>query len=170
MGDDAVGHAVLADAGGQGAGIDTGDADDVALLEPGIELFGSAVVGWIGDVGLEHDAADAGESGHVHRLDVFVVGADIADMGEGEGDDLAGIGGVGQDLLVAGHGGVEAHFAGSVADGTDAAALEAGPVRQDQKCGRGGLLPAGHGGSPGLGRARRRKARACPETRPGRCG
>ena len=35
----------------------------------------------------------------VDGLDVLSVGADIADMREGEGDDLAGIGGIGEDLL-----------------------------------------------------------------------
>ena len=45
------------------------------------------------------------------RLDVFVVGADDADMGEGEGDDLPGIRGIRQDLLIPGHRGVEADLA-----------------------------------------------------------
>jgi hypothetical protein len=133
VGDDAVGHALFADAGGQRAGIDAGDADDVALLEPGVEPFDRPVVRGVGDVGAQHAATDAGERGHVDGLDVLVIGADIADMGEGEGDDLAGIGGVGQDLLVAGHGGVEADLAGGVTDGADAAALEARAVREDQR-------------------------------------
>jgi hypothetical protein len=148
MGDDAVGHAAFADVRGQRAGIDPGDADDVALPQPLVELFDGAVVGRVGDVGTEHDAADARERRHVHRLDVLVVGADVADMGEGEGDDLAGIGGVGQDLLVAGHRGVEADLARGMADRADAAALKAGAVAKDQEGGRGGLLPAGHGGAP----------------------
>jgi hypothetical protein len=41
----------------------------------------------------------------------FGIGADIADMGKGEVDDLTGIGGVGHDLLIAGHRGVEADLA-----------------------------------------------------------
>ena len=146
--DDAVGHAVLADAGGQRAGVDAGDADDVALLQPGIELLGGAVVRRVGDVGAQHAAADARQGGHVHRLDVFVVGADIADMREGEGDDLAGVGGIGEDLLVAGHRGVEADLAGRVADRADAVAFEARAVVEDQEGGRRLLLPAGHGGAP----------------------
>ena len=31
-------------------------------------------------------------------------------MGIGQGDDLSGVGGVGEDLLIAGHGGVENHL------------------------------------------------------------
>ena len=97
---------------------------------------------------LSTHAADARERGHVDRLDVLVVGADIADMGEGEGDDLAGVGGVGEDLLVAGHRGVEADLARRVADRADAAAFEAGAVLEDQEGGRRRWLPAGHGGAP----------------------
>ena len=148
MDDDAIGHALFADQCGQGPSVDASDADDVALLEPGIELFGSAVVGRVGNVGLEHDAADAREGGHVHRLDVVVIGADIADMGKGEGDDLPGIGGVGEHFLITGHGGVETHFTSGVANSAEAVTLKAGAVRQNQNCGRGGLLPAGHFGSP----------------------
>ena len=43
-------------------------------------------------MGLHDAAAHAGGRRHVDRLDVFLVHADIADMREGEGDDLAGVG------------------------------------------------------------------------------
>ena len=46
-----------------------------------------------------------------HGFDVFVIGADNADMGKGEGHDLPGIGRIGENLLIAGHGGVEADLA-----------------------------------------------------------
>jgi hypothetical protein len=55
------------------------------------------------------------------RLDILAVGADIADMREGEGDDLAGIGRVGQDFLIAGDRGVETDFADRLARRADAA-------------------------------------------------
>ncbi len=148
MRDDAVRHAVLADAGGQSAGVDTGDADDVALLEPSIEPLDGAIVRRVGDVGPEHGTADTRKSGHVDRLDILVVGAHIADVREGERDDLSGVGGIGEDLLVAGHCGVEADLAGGVADCTDAVAFESRAVTEDQEGGRGLLLPAGHGGAP----------------------
>ena len=44
-------------------------------------------------------------------FDVLVVGADIADVRESEGDDLPGVRGVGHHLLVTGHRGVEAELA-----------------------------------------------------------
>src|SRR5690606_31656815 len=87
MCDDAIGHAIFADQGSEGTGVDAGDADDVPLLEPGVELFGGAIIGRVGDVGLEHNTPHARERRHIHRLDVFVVSADIADMGKGECDD-----------------------------------------------------------------------------------
>jgi hypothetical protein len=151
VGDDAVRHALFADAGGQRPRVDAGDADDVALLQPGVEPLDRPVVGRVGDVGAQHRAADARERRHVHRLDVLVVGADVADVREGEGDDLAGIGGIGEDLLVAGHRRVEADLARGVADGADAVALEARAIVQDQEGGRAFLLPAGHGGAPRFG-------------------
>jgi hypothetical protein len=72
--------------------------DDAAPLQPLVEMFGRAIVRRVGDVGLEDRADRAGASRRRQVLDVFVVGADIADVREGEGDDLAGIGRVGQDL------------------------------------------------------------------------
>ena len=70
------------------------------------------------------------------RLDVLVIGADIADMREGEGDDLPGIGRVGQDLLIAGHRGVEADFADRDAGSARALALDHGAVGENEKRGR----------------------------------
>src|SRR5690606_11769499 len=81
-------------------------------------------------------------------FDIFVIGADIADMGKGEGDDLASIGGIGEDFLITGHGGVEAHFSGGHACRADAAPLKSRPVAQDEDCGGCGFFPTGHGASP----------------------
>ena len=44
-------------------------------------------------------------------LDVLGVDAVVADQRVGHRDDLAAVGGIGEDLLVAGHGGVEADLA-----------------------------------------------------------
>ncbi len=43
-------------------------------------------------------------------LDIFAVYSGIADMRIGERDNLFGIGRVGENFLVAGHGGVENHL------------------------------------------------------------
>ena len=113
---------------------------------------GCPVVGRVGDIGLEDRADSTGARGRVEVLDVLGVGADIADMREGEGDDLAGIGGIGKDLLVAGERGVEAHFRDRRSGGAEAAALDHRAVGKHQKGGR--LLSGpggggrGHGGTP----------------------
>ena len=67
-------------------------------------------------------AAERG--GGVDDLDVLVVDADDPDMGEGEGDDLGGVGGVGEDFLVARHRRVEADLADRRAGRADAEALD----------------------------------------------
>ncbi len=75
------------------------------------------------------------------RLAILVVGADIADMREREGDDLPGIGRIGQDLLVAGHRGVEDQLAGDHGCAAEAAAGEDRSVLQGENAGgRGGTM------------------------------
>ena len=135
MGDHRVRRAVLADPGGQRAGVDAAEADDAACLQPGVEMLGGAVVGGIGDVGLEDDADRAVAGCRRQVFDVLVIGADIADMREGEGDDLAEIGGVGQDLLVAGQRRVEDHFGLHLAGGADALAFDDGAIGQNEQGG-----------------------------------
>ena len=81
-------------------------------------------------------AARARRRRHVHRLDILVVGADIADMREGEGDELPGIGGIGEDLLIAGHRGIEADFADRLAFGAEPKTLQHGTVGKHEERGR----------------------------------
>ena len=61
-----------------------------------------------------------------------MIGADIADMGEGEGDDLPRVARIGHDLLIAGHRGVEADLADRLPLRAEAPAPDQGPVRQRQ--------------------------------------
>lgn len=63
----------------------------------------------------------------------YCVGADVPDFGESEGDDLARIRRIGQDLLVSGHGGVEAYFSEGLAEGAEARHPEDRAVLQDQQ-------------------------------------
>ncbi|MGY3440263.1 hypothetical protein ACVW17_000264 [Bradyrhizobium sp. USDA 4473] len=80
---------------------------------------------------------------HVHRLDVFLVGTDIADVREGEGDDLAGIRRIGEDLLIAGHRGVEADLADGVAFGAETEAFQHGTIGEHKERGRFVVRPGG---------------------------
>ncbi len=70
-------------------------------------MLDGAVIRRVADVGTQDEATRR----RVRRLDILAIGADIADMRKGEIDDLAGIGGIGQDLLIAGHRGIEADLA-----------------------------------------------------------
>ena len=144
MRDDGVGHALLADERGQRARVDARHGDDAAPLQPLVEIAACAIVRRAGDVGLEHRADRAVPRGRRQIFVVLVIGADIADMREGEGDDLAGIGRVGEDLLVAGQRRVEADFGDGTSGGAEAATLDDRTVGKHQK---GGRLFGGPGGS-----------------------
>src|SRR4029077_816950 len=115
--------------------------DHAAAFQPGVEMFCGAIVRRLGDGGMQHHAAGARRRREVHGLDVVVVGAHIADMGEREGDDLAGIGRIGEDFLVTGHGGVEADLADRLAGRAEAKSFEHGAVGQHQQCRGLGLSP-----------------------------
>src|SRR5262249_7677535 len=149
--DHRIGHPLLADAARERAGVDAAEPDDAATPEPLVERAGGAVVRGLGDVGAQDHAARARRRREIDGLDVLLVGADIADVREREGDDLSGIGRIGQDLLVAGHRGVETHLAHRVAGSAAAEALEHVPVAEYEHCGRldlgpaGACLPFGHG-------------------------
>jgi hypothetical protein len=153
MGDDARGRAAVADQTREAPRVESRHADEAVRPEPVIERLGRAPARGLGDIGGEDQAA--GRRGD--RLQIVAIGADIADMGKGESDDLAGITGIGEDLLIAGHGGVEADLAHGRTRGADAAALQHGAVGQHQNAGRNGTAPADHLSSGrGAGFAHRR--------------
>ena len=108
-----------------------------------VEMARGAVVRRRGDRGVQDDAARARRRRQVDGLDVVLVGADIADMREREGDDLAGIGRIGEDFLVAGHRGVEADLADRVPGRAEAEAFEHGAVGEHQQRRRLRLVPGG---------------------------
>jgi hypothetical protein len=77
-------------------------------------------------------AQDDAARRHGRRLEIGAVDADIADMREGEGDDLPGIGGIGDDLLISRHAGIEAHLANARADRADAFSPKNAAVREHE--------------------------------------
>ncbi|ENN87868.1 hypothetical protein RHSP_48471 [Rhizobium freirei PRF 81] len=136
MGDHAVRHAVLADPGGEGTGVDAAEADDAARLKPLVEVLGGPVVRRIGDVGLEDDADRAVAGSRRQVFDVFLVRADIADVREGEGDDLAEIGWIGQNLLISRQRGVEADFGLDLTGRADTLAFDDCAIGENEKSSR----------------------------------
>ncbi len=145
MGDHGVGGAHVADAGGQGARVHAGETDHAAPLHPVVEIALAAPVGRIGRGVAEDRAARRGVRAAADLLDVLDIGPGVADVREGEGQDLAHIGRVGQDLLIPGHGGVEDHLAERRTDGAAADALQDGAVREREHAGDAGKEFGGHG-------------------------
>ncbi len=68
-------------------------------------------------------------------LGVEGVDAVVADLRAGHGDDLAAVGGIGEDLLVAGHRGVEDHLAEGSDGSAEGLAEEAAAVFKGKDCG-----------------------------------
>jgi hypothetical protein len=117
-------------------------------LHPAVQPLDRAEVRRLGHV-LPHDHAKRMRR---IRLDIVGVGADVADVREGEGDDLARERRVGHDLLVSGHRGVETHLAHRRAFRAETAAPGHLAVRENQNargpiglCGHGNGLRLGHG-------------------------
>ena len=78
---------------------DPAEADDAARLQPLIEMttwrwFDGSVIGAC------TMTPDGGSSSEIGGLDVFLVGADIADVRKSEGNDVASVGRVGEDFLI----------------------------------------------------------------------
>ena len=106
--DPAPHRARVADVAHQLAGVDAADRGHAGVAQP-IEPPALGVGGILAVLGLAHDdGARVGAIGlHGGRADAVV-----ADERVGEGDDLAGVGGIGDGLLIAGHRGVEDDLAG----------------------------------------------------------
>ena len=105
-----------------------GDAGHALRAEPGRERGRGTVIGRLGDIGAQHQPA----RGRRQSLQILVVGADIADVRESKGDDLPGIAGIGEDLLISGNRCVEADFADCLARGADAVTPQDSAVAQNQ--------------------------------------
>ena len=118
----------------EGAGIYFADTGDAVAGEVGGEGFGGAPVAHDGGE-LAHDEA-AGEGGA--GLGVSRGDAVVADLRGGHGDDLPEVGGVGENLLVARHGGVEHTLAGDGGGGTKSETVIHGAIFQSENCGLGG--------------------------------
>ena len=105
--DDAAHDAVGAQMAHQGAGVDLSeDGNGVALHVLVGDLLGAPIGADRRELA-DDQAFDVGPG----RLVVCLVGAVVSDLGIGENDDLAGIGGIGCDFLVAGKGSIENNLA-----------------------------------------------------------
>ena len=81
-------------------------------------------------------AKDERKLSTLRMVNSTIKNADIADMGEGEGDELAGVGGIGEDLLIPGHRGVEADLADGMAFGPQAKTFQHRAIGKHEQRGR----------------------------------
>ena len=137
-----LGAAFTQDAG-ELAGVDAGDGHHPAREQPVLQRGLAAPAAGA----TRHVAHDQARRPDLAGLVVLLGATGVADVRIGQGDQLACIGRIGEDLLVAGHGGVEHHLTDRKAAGAYGLALEHGAVFEDQDCG------LGHVGSPWNGGA-----------------
>ncbi len=94
----AAGHrAGVAQDPGEAAGVDPGDARHAVPAQHGVEAGLGPMVAVASCERTDDDASTE----RAARFEVGGVGAVVADVRRGEGDDLAGVTGVGDDLLIA---------------------------------------------------------------------
>ena len=86
------------------------------------------------------------------EAEILVIGADVADVRESEGDDLLRVGRIGHHFLVSGHGGVEAQLADRFALGAEALAPDDPAIGEHHDSRRALRLRRGQGSSVGHGR------------------
>ena len=124
-------RALLAQDPGQLAGVDLRDGDHVATDEELRQRLGGAPVRVQQRQVADHEPRRMDRV----RLEIVRVGPGVADVGVGQRDDLARIGRVGEDLLVARHGGVEHHLARRGPGGANGSAAEHCAVLESQNSG-----------------------------------
>src|SRR6202023_3069675 len=125
-GDNAAQRADLANMAHERAGIDVPDGGNLVAVEIKLRGFRGAPVG-----------ADLRELADNQRFDmgllclfIIDVRANIADVGVCEANNLAGVTGVGEYLLISGEAGVENDFAAPARDRAGRAAIKYAPVFQ----------------------------------------
>jgi hypothetical protein len=114
---------------GQRARIDARYPDQPVRRHPVVEPPDTAEIARRGHILTHHTAHRMRPVG----LDILGIGADIADMGESEGDNLPGIGGISHHLLIAGHRGVKAQLAHARADPAKAPAPQDAAIAEDKR-------------------------------------
>ena len=109
-------RAFVAQNTGKAAGVDVGNRHGLIAHQIVLQAFSAA------EVAVQQRQVADNQTGSVHRaaFHVFTVGAGVADVRVGEGNDLFAVRRIGEDFLITGHGSVKHHFARSgtfIADG-----------------------------------------------------
>jgi hypothetical protein len=151
MRDSRIRHAIFTDKSGKRSRVEPAKADDAAILEPCVEIALRPVVRRPRNGCVDDDPPRANMRCALVRFHILIIDPGIADVGKGEGDNLAAIGRICEDLLIAGHRRIETDFAHSRALGAEAEAFEHHAIGQnkERRWARSGpvwkrlLLPAG---------------------------
>src|SRR5215469_4759124 len=117
----------VANAADQAARINPRDPNEIAIFQPPVHGTPGSPVSGGTNVLSQHETATPGKT----RLDVLVVGPDVADVRECEGDDLTRVGRIREDFLVARHRGVETHFPHGLSERAEAPSPEDRAIFQD---------------------------------------
>ena len=134
--DAAILRTLFAQDAGQAASIDTGDGDGAVGFQVLVQRLLVAPV-----AGNQRQVANDQASGpDAVGLGIFRGGTGIADVRVSQGNDLLGIGWIGKDFLIAGHGGVEHHLSDRLAIGPDGIAAKNAAVSKGQNGRFGGWL------------------------------
>ena len=121
-------RAALAQRARQLARVDSGDRHQAAALEEGAQRLDGAPI-----IRRDRQIADHKPGCiNLRSFKIFRSRTGVTDVRIGERDNLAGVGGVGQNFLVARQSGIENDFAGGVAFGSDGVAAEDRSIRQRQ--------------------------------------
>jgi hypothetical protein len=118
-------RALLADCAGQAAGIYAADRNSTPCGQPLRQVLCRAPVAVIG----RHPFYDHAGRDWICGLVILGVRAGIADVREGECHDLACVGWIGHDFLVARHGSVETHLRHGLARCAKSHAIKHGAIR-----------------------------------------
>ena len=119
---------MLADVERQGAGVDAVNAGHVVRLEIVVQAPFAAPVAGLGQIA-DHETGQEKPA----RLGVLGIDAVVADLGRREHDELAGVGRIRENLLVAGHPRVEDDLAQRVPRRAEGDAAKDRAVVQRQK-------------------------------------
>ena len=99
-------------------------------FQPAIKIACCPPACRIGD-GLPNDQS---QGGWRNGLEILIISANIANMRKGKGDDLSGIGRIGQNFLIASHRCVETYFANIGGGGTESIAGEDRSIFKNEGC------------------------------------
>src|SRR5947207_2611743 len=115
----------------QCARINAVNRDDVPAFQISVEGFLRAPTGSYATCFAHHEALDP----RAIRFFVFTVNTVVANQRIGHTNDLTGVGGIGKDLLVTRHRGIEDHLAGALAFRRPRSTVESAAIFEGEECG-----------------------------------